>query len=176
LERADFPMLATWLAEPLVARWWNHETSAQALERDFGPSIDGTDLSEMFIGHLEDRPFGLIQRYAIASFAEYVMELETVCIVPAGALSMDYLIGEPDLRGRGIGTQMIAAFVGEAWAAYPDANHVIVPVSAANRASWRALERAGFTRIAEGELEPDNPVDSRDHVIYQASRTYIASI
>ena len=43
LERTDFDLLAAWLAEPLVARWWNHETSPEALERDFGPTIDGND-------------------------------------------------------------------------------------------------------------------------------------
>jgi aminoglycoside 6'-N-acetyltransferase len=44
-----------------------------------------------------------------------------------------------------------------------------VPVSVANRASWRALERAGFHRAATGELTPDNPSDGRDHYIYHRS-------
>ncbi|GAA1607828.1 hypothetical protein GCM10009789_72810 [Kribbella sancticallisti] len=38
LTRADFPLLAGWLANPHVARWWNHETTPEALERDFGSS------------------------------------------------------------------------------------------------------------------------------------------
>ena len=41
---------------------------------------------------------------------------------------------------------------------------------AENRASWRALESAGFARVAEGELEPDNPADTRAHVVYQLTR------
>jgi len=36
LTRDDFPVLAGWLAEPHVARWWNHDVDAEALERDFG--------------------------------------------------------------------------------------------------------------------------------------------
>jgi aminoglycoside 6'-N-acetyltransferase len=36
---------------------------------------------------------------------------------------------------------------------------IVVPIVAGNRASWRALEKAGFVRIAEGDLAPDNPVD-----------------
>lgn len=170
LQRSDFPLLADWLAEPLVARWWNHETSAQAVERDFGPSVDRIDISETFLCCLDDRPFGLIQRYPIAAYPEYVEELSAVCAVPPGALSVDYLIGEPDLRGQGMGALMIATFVAESWASYPDANQVIVPVARGNRASWRALERAGFGRIAEGELEPDNPSDPRDHYVYQRER------
>jgi aminoglycoside 6'-N-acetyltransferase len=170
LRRQDFALLARWLQEPRVARWWNHETSPEAVERDFGPSVDGRDATEMFVALLDGRPFGLIQRYPIAAYSEYVDELSSVCTVPPGALSVDYLIGEPDLRGRHLGAAMIAALVSDSWAAYPGADAVLVPVVAANVASWRALERAGFERIAEGELEPDNPVDARDHYIYALRR------
>jgi hypothetical protein len=38
LQRSRFALLARWLAEPLVARWCNHETSAAAIEREFGPA------------------------------------------------------------------------------------------------------------------------------------------
>jgi len=170
LQRSHFGLVARWLAEPLVARWWNHETSAAAIERDFGPSLDGHDATEVFVAAVAERPFGLIQRYPIDAYAEYVEELSTVCAVPAGALSVDYLIGEPDVRGRGLGAALIAAFVDRSWPLYPRADDVIVPVSAGNRASWRALERAGFRRIAEGDLQPDNPRDSLKHYVYRMRR------
>lgn len=170
LRRDDFGLLARWLAEPAVARWWNHEVTPGAIERDFGPSVDGRDPTEMFLALSEGRPFGLIQRYRIAAEPEYAAELARVCDVPPGALSVDYFIGEPDMRGRGLGAGLIAALVARSWAAYPDAAAVVVPVVAGNAASWRALERAGFTRIAEGELEPDNPVDPPDHFIYAIRR------
>ena len=170
LRRDDFPLLARWLAEPAVARWWNHETTPAAIERDFGPSVDGDDPAEMFLALSGDRPFGFIQRYRIDNEPRYAAELARVCAVPAGALSLDYFVGEPGMRGRGNGARMIAALVAETWPAYPDAGEIIVPVAAGNAASWRALERAGFTRIAEGELEPDNPIDPPDHVIYAIRR------
>ncbi len=65
---------------------------------------------------------------------------------------------------------MIATFATRLWDDYPDAPAIVVPVQADNRASWRALERAGFERIAEGELEPENPVDSWSHYIYRLAR------
>ncbi len=170
LRRRHFALLAGWLAEPLVARWWNHDTSPEAVERDFGPSVDGLDATDMFLACVEDRPIGLIQRYPIAAYPEYAEELAPVCPVPAGACSVDYLIGEPDARGRGLGAAMIATLVAQSWASFPGAGCVIVPVSTGNRASWRSLERAGFRRIAEGLLEPDNPRDPRDHVIYRIDR------
>jgi aminoglycoside 6'-N-acetyltransferase len=170
LRRADLPLLSTWLAEPLVARWWSHDTTPEAVERDFGASIDGTDATELFVAAAAGRPFGLIQRYPIAAYPEFVDELSAVCAVPPGALSIDYLIGDPAARGRRRGSAMIAAFVAASWAQCPAATCVVVPVSAGNRASWRALERAGFRLVATGELEPGNPLDPRDHVIYRIDR------
>jgi aminoglycoside 6'-N-acetyltransferase len=170
LRRDDFGRLATWLAEPRVARWWNHDHSPEAIERDFGTSVDGGDATEMFAVQLDGEPVGFIQRYPIAAYAEYVQELSRLCEVPPGALSIDYLIGDPAARGRGVGAAMIGAFVAESWVAHPAARDVLVPVAAGNRASWRALERAGFTRIAEGPLEPDNPIDPSDHVVYRLAR------
>jgi aminoglycoside 6'-N-acetyltransferase len=173
LERRDFTMLGRWLAEPLVARWWNHDSAPEALERDFGPSIDGDDPAEVCVAMLDGTPFGLIQRYRVDDNPEWREELSTVWpvpAVPAAALSVDYLIGEPRFRGRGLGARMIAAFVEQAWDRYPDAAEVVVPVSSANRASWRALEGAGFQRVATGGLTPDNPVDSREHHVYLRRR------
>jgi aminoglycoside 6'-N-acetyltransferase len=43
-------------------------------------------------------------------------------------------------------------------------------VSSANQASWRALLGAGFGLVARGELEPDNPIDDREHEILQIDR------
>jgi len=170
LTREDFPRLGRWLAEPLVARWWHHETSPEAIERDFGPSIDGTDVTELFLVALAGQPIGLVQRYPIAAYPEYVDEFASICPLPAGALSIDYLIGDPSARGQGLGAGLISAFVAQSWTAHPHARDVIVPVCAGNTASWRALERAGFQRIAEGEMEPDNPADPRDHVVYRIGR------
>jgi aminoglycoside 6'-N-acetyltransferase len=163
LTRDDFPLLARWLAEPLVARWWNHETTPEALEREFGAALDGREPTELLVALLDGRPFGFVQRYPIAAYREYLEELSALVPVPPGAISIDYLIGEPELRGRGVGPAMIAAAVRDA------PGDVIVPVAAGNRASWRALEKAGFVRVAEGELDPDNPADPRDHVVLRRS-------
>ena len=65
---------------------------------------------------------------------------------------------------------MVDAAVVGGWSVYPDAAHVLVPVALGNTASWRLLERVGFRRVAVGELEPDNPVDPRDHVVMLRER------
>jgi aminoglycoside 6'-N-acetyltransferase len=170
LARSDLVLLARWLAEPLVARWWNHELSTDAIERDFGPAVDRADATELFVVARNEVPVGLIQRYPIAAYPEWHTELAGVCPVPPCALSIDYLLGEPAARNQGFAPIMIGAFVTRSWADHPAARDIIVPVAAGNIASWRTLARAGFRRIARGELEPDNPIDPRDHVVYQISR------
>ena len=174
LRRDDLPLVGRWLREPRVARWWAEDPSPAAVEARYGPSIDGTDATEVLVASTDlgrgPREFGLVQRYRFEDEPAYAAELSAVLPVPAGAISIDYLVGEPDLQGRGLGPAMIAAVVADAWERWPEASEVLVPVAAGNRASWRALEVAGFERVAEGELEPDNPVDPPDHVVYRLLR------
>ncbi len=171
LRRADFPLLSRWLAEPLVARWWDHDASPEAVEKDFGPSIDGTDVAEVYLGVSDGEPFGLVQVYPIEAYPEYVEEFAPVCAVPRGALSIDYLVGEPAARGRGLGAALIAAAVARGFADHPEAQDVLVPVALGNERSLRALQRAGGTWYAAGEMEPDNPIDPRDHVVHRFGRS-----
>ncbi|WP_395107955.1 GNAT family N-acetyltransferase [Actinomadura sp. SCN-SB] len=170
LAEPDFPLLSRWLAEPHVARWWNHETSIEAVTRDFLPAARGEEPSEDLLAFLDGSPFAFVQRCRLRDFPEYVTELAAVMDVPEGGMTIDYLIGDRGLTGRGLGPALIRAVVAETWERYPDATAIIVPVPAANRASWRALEKAGLRRVAEGELEPDNPIDDRSHYVYRIDR------
>lgn len=168
--RADFPLLADWLAQPHVARWWNHDFSLQGVERDFGPAADGNEPSEDHLALLDGEPIGLIQYSRYDDYPEYIEELAPVAAVPDHAVTIDYLIGDPTLIGRGLGTAVISEFVTRIWATNPEATCIIVPVSSANEASWRALLASGFRLVARGELEPDNPIDNRRHEILRVDR------
>ena len=168
--RADFPLIARWLAQPHVARWWNHEFTTEAVERDFGPSVDHAEPGEDYLVLLVGRPVGLIQYSKYADYPGYLAELARLIPVPDHAVSIDYLIGDPTLTGRGLGRAMIARFAERVWEASPVATCIIVPVSSANEASWRALVGAGFRIVARGEMEPDNPMDGPQHFILQLDR------
>lgn len=168
--REGFAQLARWLAEPHVARWWDHEFTPEAIERDFGPVVDGVDPSDDYHVLLDGRPIGYVQFCRFADFPEYISEVAPHVQVPDGAGSIDYFIGEPDCIGRGIGTAMIAAFTAQLWAAQPDLTCLIVPVNSANEASWRALVSAGFHLAGRGDLEPDNPIDEPAHEIMRLDR------
>jgi len=135
-------LLGTWLAAPHVREWWNHDPSPDAVERDFGVSIDGAEPGEDWI---------------------------------AGVASIDYLVGDPDMIGRGLGSAMISAFVAFVWTHDPTTTSLVVPVNSANERSWRALLRAGFRRVARGELDPDNPIHDRLHEVLRIDRPTIGS-
>lgn len=167
---ADFPTLARWLAEPYVERWWHHETTPEAVERDFGPTVRGEEPNEDLLVQLDGRPVGLVQRCRYADYPEEERAVAAVVPVPPGALEVDYLIGEPDLVGRGLGPRIVRAVVAASWSDFPDAPCVLVPVVAANRRSWRCLEKAGLVRVGTGDIPPDNPIDDPLHHVYRADR------
>jgi aminoglycoside 6'-N-acetyltransferase len=167
---ADFGLLAQWLSHPHVSRWWQHDWSPAAVARDFGPSARGEEPNQDWLALHGGRAVGLLQRCRWSDYPEYLSEITPVYPVPPAAVSLDYLVGAADDVGRGLGSAMISAFLGRTWADLPDAPCVVVPVAAGNVASWRALEKAGFSVVAEGELEPDNPIDGPWHRVLRLDR------
>jgi aminoglycoside 6'-N-acetyltransferase len=167
---ADFPLLGKWLEQPHVARWWNHETTAAALERDFGPAARGEGRDEALLVHVAGTPVALVQRSWLCDAEEYRGELAAVTAVGDDAVTIDYLIGDLALTGRGLGTEIIRLVAERTWLEHPDAQSVIVAVHVENRASWRALEKAGFDRVGTGDMTPDNSADSREHHVYRLDR------
>jgi aminoglycoside 6'-N-acetyltransferase len=166
----DFALLGRWLAEPHVARWWNHETEPAALERDFGPVTRDEEPAEDFLALLDGEPVGLVQRSRLGDYPEYLAEFAGIVEVPANAATIDYLIGDPARVGQGLGPRLISAMVARTWRDFPDAPAVVVAVVAANRASWRALEKSGATRVGTGDMKPDNPIDDPAHHVYRFDR------
>ncbi|MGW8883838.1 GNAT family N-acetyltransferase [Streptomyces sp. NPDC055749] len=166
----DFGLLRQWLAQPHVARWWHHETSTEAVARDFGPAARGEEPSDDLLVMLDGSPVALVQRCRFADYPEYCAELAGQAELPDGAVTIDYLLGDPEKVGQGLGPRIIRAVVEATWTDWPEASAFVVPVHAANRASWRALEKAGLRRIGTADLEPDNPDDDRAHYVYRIDR------
>ena len=169
LSRDDLPMLARWLAQPHVQRWWQHASAPEAVEADFGPSVDGADPTEVLIVAEGGRPVGLVQRYRIGDHPQWHDALAVVD-ASADAVGIDYLIGEPDATGRGMGTAMIRQFVDDIWRRYPAAPAVVVAVQQHNPASWHALENVGFRRVWSGVLQSDDASDAGPGHIYELTR------
>ncbi|MFC4949927.1 GNAT family N-acetyltransferase [Pseudonocardia sp. GCM10023141] len=170
LTLADFPLLTGWLEQPHVARWWHHETAPEAVERDFGPAARGEEPAEDLLAFLDGRPLGLVQRCRLADYPDELAAFTAIAPVPGDTMIIDYLIGDPAQVGQGLGPQMIGAMIEEIFRDNPAVPTIMVAVVAANRASWRALEKAGMRRVGTGDMEPDNPVDDPEHHVYRIDR------
>lgn len=150
----DLPLLHGWLNQPDVVRWWEgDDVSWEGVLRDYGAASE--EPAEHWIALLEGEPVGWIQCYA---WADYGDEDEAKAHFAAGvdraAAGIDYLVADPARRGRGLGTAMIRSFVLDiVFPSHPRWTQVSAGPVVANEASWRALERAGFRRLADYSSE-----------------------
>lgn len=169
LHADDLPMINRWLHDPRVAEWWSDDPVGELEDIKKELHLDSTVYR---IVELNGTPVGLLFRYRIDDYVEYVHELAAARVeLPPGAWSMDYLLGESDAVGKGLGSVMIQTACEELWSSEEDASCVLVPVHADNVRSWRALQRAGFARIpGVFEMEPDTAAHDGRHVIYMMRR------
>jgi aminoglycoside 6'-N-acetyltransferase len=169
LQSSDFPTLTSWFAEPHVARWWREPSDPVSVEQNYGPLADGLDPTEGFIVHFSDRPIGYVQRYLIDEHRDW-RETISDALGQTGGIGIDYVIGEPDFVGRGIGHRLISQFVDASWERYPSTNQVVVALQQDNIASWKALESVGFRRVWSGDLVSSDPSDRGPSFIYILDR------
>jgi aminoglycoside 6'-N-acetyltransferase len=165
LRRDDFPLLGAWLAAPAVHQWWMERSDPEGVEATYGPAVDGRDPTQVFVIVVAGRDIGMIQRYRLRDHPDWERAIGI-----DDAAGIDYLIGDAPDRGRGTGSAAIAAFTDDTLAAYPDTAVVVAAPQQANVASWRALEKAGFTRVWEGMLDSDDPADAGPAYVYARRR------
>src|SRR5690606_15617464 len=107
LAREDLPTLGAWLAQPHVARWWHHETTPDALERDFGASVRGEEPGEDLVVLVDGVAVGLVQRSFLRDYPPYRDELVAAGVdVPDGAVTLDYPLGDTPATGHWPGTRV----------------------------------------------------------------------
>lgn len=141
LRRADFASLARWFSEPRVARWWNADASLEGIEAKYGPRVDGVDVSTaMWIVEIGGRAGGLAQHYRISDHPAH-----DCAVGIENAVGVDFLLSEA-FAGRGLGPAVLSRLSDLALARMPEANCCVATPAQGNRPSWRALERAGYSR------------------------------
>lgn len=169
LGRADFDLLAVWLDDPEVARWWPDPHDPADLEAACGPTIDDHDPTEVLVVEEDGAPVGLVQRYRLADEPAWAASL-----VPADPFGIDYLLGAPGSRGRGLGTRIVGRFVADSWDRYPGCHACVVGVDRDNAASLGLLRRLGFRTVYEGGLLDPAPGDGGVQVVLVLDRTDLA--
>ena len=149
----DLQQLHAWLNEPGVVQWWEgDDVSWDNVVREYGSA--NTDPTEHWIASMGDRDIGWIQCWSGADETEECAPWLALGVEPTVA-GIDYLVGDPSRRGTGVGSEMIRAFVTDVvFGLHPHWTQAAAAPYAANIASWRALEKAGF-RFA-GIVEDDH--------------------
>jgi len=166
LTREDLPLLHRWLITPEVQAWWRSDTrTIDDVEREYGPQVDGSDATRSFLILVTGQPAGMIQCYRHADYPDW----QEAVGVPSAA-GIDYLIGEDSQRGRGIGSAAIAAFTPIVFSLYPQVDSIVSVPQQGNRASCRALEKAGFSLLEERELNTGDPSDAGVSAVYGLAR------
>ena len=162
----DLPLLAAWLEAPHVARWWPREDpSADALAAYYGPAIDGTDPSRLFLALADGTPVGFFQTYLHADHLDW----DRTIGLPNVA-GIDYLIGAPELCGKGLGTKVIHELCALVFSLFPEISAIASVPQADNAASRRVLEKNGFRLLEVRPIESDDPGDSGPAAIYLRGR------
>jgi aminoglycoside 6'-N-acetyltransferase len=134
VSEADLAMIAEWLAEPHVAKWWGDVDTEIASIREHLDSIS----VEPLIVELDGRPIGYIQSYDPHLEDDHPYQDQ-----PFGTLGIDLSIGIPELVGIGHGSAIVRQFVDELFV--EGALRVIIDPDPANARAIRAYEKAGFT-------------------------------
>ncbi len=140
LQESDLPSVVRWQASDAAGPWFAGGLSLEQANRRYGPLLSGTGPIRMFVLHRESRDIGYAQTYQLSDLPD-----SALIPAPPDALGIDFVIGEPDLVGRGIGPRLIVAIAVFARWLFPGANTVVACPDHRNRASCRALEKAGFT-------------------------------
>ncbi|HTT90674.1 MAG TPA: GNAT family N-acetyltransferase [Acidimicrobiales bacterium] len=173
LRREDFALLSQWLSQPHVEPWWREDYDPESIERRYGPSVDGTDRTQMLIVERDGSPVAFVQLYLLDDNPDWKRALASAGAYDDAA-GIDYLIGDEGAIGKGLGPQIIDSLTEMAWQCYPGVLEVVAAVQQDNRRSWRALEKAGFDRAWTGDIRSEDPSDNGPSYVYVRRRTAAA--
>jgi len=162
LEEEDLPLLHEWLQRPHVRRWWSEPGAYDATVEHYGPSIEGTDPTDLYLILVDVEAVGFIQTYLVADNPEWA----AVTGCGDGVAGVDLLIGEPELTGRGLGTEVLRRFVDDVVFARAETVACVADPDAENVLSLGAFERVGFAPVGEF-VDPD---DQRTHILVRRDR------
>ncbi len=154
----DLPDVARWRGADHVRKWWSDdgEAALEAVTAKYGPDIDGTTPTRMWVAEANGRSVGFLQDYRIGDYPEYA-----VLGPDPAAIGIDYAIGDVAWIDRGIGTRFVWAWMQRARHRFPAATAYFAAPDHRNRASLRMLAKLGFSEgLWFDEPQEDGSVDT----------------
>lgn len=152
MTESDLGLLHRWLNRPHVVEWWGGERpSVDQVRAHYLPRVLAQECVTPYIGLLDGRPFAFAQSYVALGAGGGWWADET----DPGVRGIDQAIGEPDLVGRGLGTQLVRALLARLFTD-PAVTRVQTDPAPSNGKAIRCYEKAGFRRVRP-IITPDGP-------------------
>jgi aminoglycoside 6'-N-acetyltransferase len=160
----DLRLLHQWIQRPHALCWYGDHGTYEEVVAHYLPAIEGRDPTDHYIVELDRAPVGMVQTYLVADYPDYA---ELVGVTDRTTAGVDIIIGEEELTGKGLGTEVLRRFVDEIVFSRPETMGCVADPDASNIASRRAFEKAGFRPVREFV---EDPGDGKVHVLVRRDR------
>lgn len=141
----DVPLIEVWLNKAHVKRWYEIPHMGITID-DWMCEIKERNGKFKWLTYLiatwQGQPIGLCQYYK----CEDSVDEDFAALPLAGSYGIDYMIGEEDFIGKGLGKGMITLLVKKIFS-FPDAQRVTADIDEDNKASEKALLSCGFALV-----------------------------
>ncbi|UWM51710.1 acetyltransferase [Streptomyces carpaticus] len=147
--RRDLALLAGWMNDPVVDRWWSLAGTQERTAAHLGAQLAGDGRSVPCLGLLDGRP--------MSYWEVYRADLDPLARYYSAAphdIGLHLLIGTARDRGRGLGAELLRAVSALVLRHHPRCARIVAEPDVRNAASVAAFRAAGFRKAAEAEL-PD---------------------
>jgi len=147
----ELPLLYEWLQREHIQRWWTDRETYDEVVQHYLPAIEGSEPTDLYLILSDGLPVGFIQTYRVSDYPEY----RDLVAVEEGVAGVDLFVAEPELTGRGFGSEALRRFVADIVFSDPEIHACVADPDAENIASLRAFEKAGF-RVARQFGDPND--------------------
>jgi aminoglycoside 6'-N-acetyltransferase len=141
VEASDFPMLAAWLTEPHVRKFYQKTSITLAeVALEYGPAVRGEEPTICHIAVSDGRPFAYLQCYRNTDYPKWVDIIDV-----SDGVSVDLFVGEPAYLGGGFGRAALSGYLRQiAFPLYAGETHAYIAHEPVNTAALRCSRAVGF--------------------------------
>lgn len=140
----------------------------EQVQEKYEPRIEVSSKVHCYIGLADEQPVGYIQAYWLKDFSEYADQIR-IAYKEGKFASIDFFMGEPTEKGKGIGTLLLTSFLQQIVFDGLRATHCIVGPDAENHRAIRVYEKAGFKPLWIVKPSDDEPAEQIMQIEFKTS-------
>jgi len=152
----DLDSVVRWRNEPQVSKWFpNPPVDVAAARVVYAGRLSGRSDVRLWVAQWSGEPIGYLQSFEVRTNADLAVRCQDF-----DAVAFDFLIGEPDCLGRGLGVEMVEQFCRDVlFVEYRSAPRFLAVPDVRNHRSIHTLEKCGFAQGLWIEPEGADGVD-----------------